>query len=43
MIVNGLRKGPKIKKRDSMVFDQRGGGSRQKPNPYSDLKKDFKL
>ena len=33
-----LGKGPKIKKRKSMVFDHRGGGGgHPKPNPYSDL------
>ena len=32
-----LGKGPKIKKRKSMVFDHRGGGGgHPKPNPYSD-------
>ena len=32
-----LGKGPKIKKRESMVFDHRGGGGgHPKPNPYSD-------
>ena len=33
-----LGKGPKIKKRESMVFDHRGGGGgHPKPNPYSEL------
>ena len=26
-------KGPKIKKRESMVFDHQGGGGHPKPNP----------
>ena len=35
--ISMLGKGPKIKKRESMVFDHRGGGGgRPKPNPYSD-------
>ena len=36
-----LGKGPKIKKRESMVFDHREGGH-QKPNPYSELRKYLK-
>ena len=34
-----LGKGPRIKKRESMVFDHRGGGEggHQKPNLYSEL------
>ena len=44
-LVSDLGKGPKIKKRESMVFDYRGGGGVgwPKQNPYSDLKKDLKL
>ena len=35
-----LGKGPKIEKRESMVFDHRGGvGGHPQPNPYSDLGK----
>ena len=38
-----LGKVPKIKKRESMVFDHRGGREgHPKPNPYSDLRKHFK-
>ena len=32
-----LGKGPKIKKREGMVFDHREGGGHPKPNTYSEL------
>ena len=46
MLTGGvLGKGPKIKKRESMVFNHQGGGGgdgHPKPNPSSDLRKHFK-
>ena len=33
---------PKLKKRESMVFEHRGGGCHPKPNPYSELRKLYK-
>ena len=38
-----VRKGPKLKKGKSIVFDHKGGRGQPKTNPNSYLKKEFKL